>query len=175
MPYSKGFKARMIQRLTVPNPVSANALAGEVGVCQATLSRWLRDHTISGMSKDQPSSSRRWTASEKLRIVLESFRLDESELGKMLRREGVHDAQLKEWQDAVTAGAKAQLEPKKRKSGAKTQEQKKIESLEREVNRKDKALAELTALITLKKKSRRSGGTRTATRPRGARNDHLTC
>jgi transposase-like protein len=39
--YSAAFKTRMVHRLVGPAARSANALASEVGVAQATLSRWL--------------------------------------------------------------------------------------------------------------------------------------
>ena len=40
--YSEKFKARMVERMTGPRRVSANALSKEVGVGQPTLSLWLR-------------------------------------------------------------------------------------------------------------------------------------
>jgi len=46
-------------------------------------------------------------------------------------------------------------------------ESKRIRELERELRRKEKALAETAALLILKKKHNRSGGTRTTTRNRG--------
>jgi hypothetical protein len=51
------------------------------------------------------------------------------------------------------------LEPKP----AKRAETKRIRDLEKELRRKDKALAETAALLVLKKKPRRSGGTRATT------------
>jgi transposase-like protein len=39
--YSEAFKMRMLRRLVGPSAVSANAMAQEVGVSQATLSRWV--------------------------------------------------------------------------------------------------------------------------------------
>ena len=52
MPYSERFKSRMVGRMSGPHASSANALSGEVGVNQPTLSRWLREaRTVSGMAK----------------------------------------------------------------------------------------------------------------------------
>jgi transposase-like protein len=42
MPYSKGFKMSMVQKLTTPGGPSATQLSREVGVPQSTLSRWGR-------------------------------------------------------------------------------------------------------------------------------------
>jgi len=41
--YSETFKTRMVQKMWPPNGRSAGALAGETGLPQPTLSRWLRE------------------------------------------------------------------------------------------------------------------------------------
>ena len=43
---------RMIQRMTGPEAISANALAQEVGVHQTTLSSWLREASYVGDFQD---------------------------------------------------------------------------------------------------------------------------
>jgi len=43
VPYSEGFKSRMVQRMSGPEGVSASMLSADVGVGQPTLSRWLRE------------------------------------------------------------------------------------------------------------------------------------
>lgn len=156
MVYNDGFKARMVQRMTGSEQISANALSQEVGVPQSTLSRWLRGaRTVlpmggskSGRSK-QPAarSTRQWSAEEKLRVVSEASGLSEEDLGAFLRREGLHSSQLKAW----TKQAKDALAPP-RSSRKKSPEIRRLRELEREVTRKDKALAEVTALLALSKK-----------------------
>jgi transposase len=75
---------------------------------------------------------------------LEANELPEEELGEFLRRRGLHQEHLDEWrqalEDALSRGRNAKSETKR------------IRELEREVARKDKALAEATALLVLKKK-----------------------
>ena len=88
--YSTAFKSRMLRRLVGPDAVSANALAQEVGVGQTILSRWLREsRTVEPMT----SKKKRWTGAEKLRVVLEARGLSETDLGALLRREGLHEAE----------------------------------------------------------------------------------
>lgn len=158
--------------MTGVNPISANALAQEVGVAQGTLSRWLRTaSTLDNMSKHKsgnPKSTRQWTAEEKLRVVVEAMRLSNEELGEFLRKEGLHSAQLEEWK-ALASDAVSDKKPARKKV---SQEAKRIKELERELRRKEKALAEAAALLILKKKSRRSGGTRTTPQPGATENDH---
>jgi len=151
--HPEGFKARMIARMSGPEGISASALSRETGVMQTTLSRWLRKaSSLHSMSQPQePSNSpRSWSAEEKLRIVFEASRLDPKELGAFLRREGLHETQLQEW----TRAAVASLEAPRAKTRRATESERRILHLERELDRKDKALAEVTALLVLQKKLR---------------------
>ena len=152
MPYNEGFKARMIQRMAGPEGITATALSKEVGIGQPTLSRWLRERSVGSMTDDKPKARRTWTAAEKLRVVQEASQLESDELGGLLRREGLHETQLKEWVEAVNVAALASLAPAKRSRSKRTPEQKRIDELEKELTRKEKALAEVTALLVLKKK-----------------------
>lgn len=145
--YSTAFKNRMLQRLVGPQAISANALAQEVGVAQESLSRWLRaTRNIEGMA---PSSNpkRKWTGAEKLRVVSDARGLSETDLGAFLRREGLHATDLAAWRTA----AEAALSESGRRA-APSAEQRRIQALERELRRKDAALAETAALLVLKKK-----------------------
>jgi transposase-like protein len=141
----------MVERMVGPDRTSASALAREVGVGQSTLSRWHREaHMGKGRGKKgkkDSKSPRIWSAEDKLRVVQESLGLSEEDLGAYLRREGLHEAQLREWRQAVL-GALRGL----KKGPKKSPEAKKVRELERELYRKDKALAEVTALLALKKK-----------------------
>ena len=91
-------------------------------------------------------------AAEKLRLVKEAAELPEEELGAFLRRNGLHEAQLEEWRHKVEEAALGALEKSKKGRRQASPEAKRIRELERELNRKDKALAEVTALLALKKK-----------------------
>jgi len=161
--YNDGFKARMVQRMAGPEGISASALSKEVGVHQPTLSRWLRQaRTVSLMGESgddkkrhEPKSTRQWNAEDKLRIVQEAAKLRDEDLGAFLRREGLHMAQLEEWRALVISALSSPAKSKSRKSSP---ESKKIRALEKELNRKEKALAEVAALLALQKKAREIWG-----------------
>jgi transposase len=177
MRYSEKFKSRMISKLLPPNARSAVSLSKEVGVSQATLSRWLRDAKLQPMTKNTKTtkSKRRRSPDEKVRVVMEATALSGEELGAFLRREGLHDADLEELRADVTEAASEGL--RARRSRGTTAEQKKIRQLERELDRKEKALAEAAALLVLRANGRpssRSAGKaalprRTIEAPRDAR------
>ena len=153
MPYTRGFKARMIQRMAGPERITASALSSEVGVAQPTLSRWLRERSLAQMTHEEtPKQRRTWTPAQKLRVVQQASQLTDDELGAFLRREGVHTSQLNEWIEVVKAASLAALTAPKRSRAKKSPEQKKIHALEKELNRKDRALAEVTAILALKKR-----------------------
>lgn len=160
MRYSNGFRARMVQRLATPCGPSAGQLAQEVGVSQPTLSRWLREEGTVGESSfsSQFPSPRRgmtakrpqdWSAEEKLQALIEAATVTQEDLGAFLRRQGLHEAQLKEWHQLVLSGLKQQP---MRPGNASTAQARRVRELERELTRKEKALAEAAALLILKKK-----------------------
>ena len=168
MQYSEVMKARMIKRMTGPRAVTASALAEEIGIPQPTLSRWLREaSTVLPVSKSRtrgtktsngsptPKRAQDWTSQQKVQVVLETAALSDEEMGAYLRRNGLHREQLEQWRQQVIEGATSALEstPSRRKRGAgPSPEQQRIRELERQLRRKDKALAETTALLVLKKK-----------------------
>ena len=164
MQYTNGFKARMVQRLTGPERISATALSKEVGVSQAPLSRWLQAAstvgTVGGGHSNREGGGktpRRWPAEEKLRVVNEAARLSDEDLGAFLRKEGIHEAQLDEWRGVIAEAAKIALGGSRKRAKA-SPEAKRIRELEKELLRKDRALAEVTALLTLKKKAQQIWG-----------------
>ncbi len=166
MPYSNGLKARMLRRLTGPDRVSANKLAQDIGISQNTLSRWLREaggeerreRRGKTVKRSGPAIGSRpvrpddLPPAEKFRLVMEASVLSEDELGEFLRRNGLHEAQLEEWRQKVEEAAVGVLGKPKKGRRHKSLEAKRVQQLERELHRKDKALAEVTALLALKKK-----------------------
>jgi transposase len=140
----------MVQRMAGPEAISANRLSQEVGIGQPTLSKWLRraegrmGSVKLGSSPPPPCRPEDWSPEERLRIVLEASRLSEEELGAFLRREGLQEAVLTDWR----AAALDALKPQRKPSG----DSRRVRELEKQLRRKDKALAEAAALLVLQKK-----------------------
>jgi hypothetical protein len=87
-----------------------------------------------------------WTAEAKLKALVETTGLAEDELGLYLRREGVYAHQITAWRAEVIAHFET------RPTWAKDVRDETIRQLEREILRKDNALAEASALLILQKK-----------------------
>ena len=157
MNYSEGFIARQVRRMAGPEGLSATALAKEIGVPQPTLSRWLRAASKVESMTNEPGKKgasargKRWTPEEKLRVLARAAEIDDEELGEFLRTEGVHEATLRQWREAAASALADTSKPRHKK---KSPEAKRVAELERELRRKEKALAEMAALITLQKKVR---------------------
>ncbi len=151
----------MVSKLVGPGAKSAAGLSAEVGIHHGTLSRWLREEgsvrptlakKMTPEPLEQPAVERRRrkerSPEEKLRLLLASQSVPAEELGAFLRREGLHDAELQEWQ----ASAREGLEGRSDATARKKQQAKRVRALEKELTRKDRALAEAAALLMLKKK-----------------------
>ena len=156
--YSEKFKARMIEKLAGPHALTSVQLAAETGVPQPTLSRWLREATTlrKKMAKRQDEEEKMLESAEgperspeeKLSFVIEAASVPESDLGEWLRRKGIHAAQLDEWRADAMSGLKGKVDTRKDRA----EDARHIRKLEREIVRKDKALAEAAALLVLQKK-----------------------
>ena len=141
-PFSVAFKQKMVERLTGKNAVSAIQLARETGVAQQNLSRWLQEaRSLPIMADYLKPTARLWTVEQKARILAEACQLDGEQLTPYLEREGVKRAEYEQWRLALDEGGAASTSTSKR-----------IRQLERELARKEKALAEAAALLILKKK-----------------------
>ncbi len=150
--YSEQFKSAMVAKIAVPEGISVSALSQEVGIPHQTLSRWVKEYAKFGGNGGGKMKSKRpedWTAEEKLKALLEYDKLDEEQRGKYLREKGLHSIHLQRWQwEFIEAYAS-----KKKKTRGGDPRQKRIKELEKELRRKDKALAETAALLVLKKKA----------------------
>jgi transposase len=164
VPYSDMFKRKMIQKMTGPDSISATALSKQVDVPQSTLSKWLKTAGIkppygfpdngaknpqmrAHMNAKRPED---WSPEEKLKAVLEAAALADDQLGAFLRRKGLHETHLQQWRLRMLNGLGKPGGDKKSPRSA--VDLKRIRALEKELKRKDKALAETAALLVLKKK-----------------------
>jgi len=153
--YSEKFKARMIQRMTGARRISANALSKEVGVAQPTLSLWLREASRVGVVSDNDNDSpdrrpEEWSPQEKMMAVLEARSISDGDLGGWLRRKGLKVAHLRQWEELMQEQASAVFSPREPK--ASVESRRRVKQLEKELGRKDKALAETSALLVLQGK-----------------------
>lgn len=153
--YSEGFRERAMQMMMAPNAVSVAQVSRDTGVSEQTLYNWRNRLRHEGKAVPADSSNpARWNGENKLAVVIETAALNEEELAEYCRRKGLYAEQIIRWREAAIAGAQ-ELRPlcvdERREL---QQERKKTRKLEKELRRKDRALAETAALLVLQKKAR---------------------
>jgi hypothetical protein len=94
--------------------------------------------------KDRP-------AKEKLKTLMEYDTLTFEMRGEYLRKNGLHEEHINSWRKQIEDALSSPSQ--KRDRSKLIAEQKKIKKLEQELRRKEKALAEASALLILKKKA----------------------
>jgi transposase len=147
--YSKEFRNAIITKILNRGEKSMLEICANEGVALGTGSRWVSMHSrLSDMKT--PKSSKKWTAEEKLKVLIETGNLSVEELGIYIRKHGLYSQQLTDWKSEFISSMKTPTKSKIAKSDINSK--KMIKSLEREINRKDKALAEASALLILQKK-----------------------
>jgi len=95
-------------------------------------------------------SPQHWTPEEKFKAVMAFDGLEPEEQGAYLRREGVHADHIDMWREKMTKSLALESHDKRSERGELIY---KILDLEKELSRKEKALAEAAAIIILKKKA----------------------
>ena len=148
-------KDAILNKMLAPHPPSIRELAQREGISEATLYNWRIQLRKQGRPvPEHDRSSENWSAQTKFAVILETAALSEIELSEYCRAKGLFPEQVKQWRE-ISIQAHAEGEPTDA-AGAKLNklQSKQIKRLEREVQRKDKALAEAAALLLLQKKVR---------------------
>ena len=143
--YGEAFKNRMVARLLPPESAELGVVAAETGVSVQTLERWRED------AQTRPARGRAWSAGARLEAVITVATMDEAGKNAWCREHGVYPAELDKWRSSATT-ALAEPEDVRATPQATRQDKKRIKELERELLRKDRALAETAALLVLSKK-----------------------
>ena len=151
MAYSEEFKKTMLRKVLVSGGLTIPELSRQIGVSYQSIYNWKTEYQNKGTENpDTPEflrSPRQWRDGQKFNALLEAAALPEEKLGRWLREKGLRSEHLEVWQEEM----KKKLDQQKKNQELK-EAKKRIKELERELNRKDKALAEMTALVVLKKK-----------------------
>jgi transposase len=150
--YSSQFKEAILTKLS-QSGLSVRKFAEQEGINLSTLYSWQKQFNTSGLNVSKVSSSDKWSSEEKFSVVLETATLSEVELNEYCRVKGLYSEQVKAWKQACI-GVNTTAKPTKRAKVTPEQktDKKRIKELERELRRKDKALAETAALLVLGKK-----------------------
>ena len=111
----------------------------------ATLERW----RAAALAKGPGGGNQRWTAAARLEAVVATAAMDEATRSAWCREQGLYAAELDAWKRDAIAGLG---EPRAVSAVEARQDRRRVKQLERELHRKDRALAETAALLVLTKK-----------------------
>ena len=151
--YSEEFKKSAVQKILLRKGKTVEQICSEIGISSPSFYEWRKKCVNAPGMKNKERCPQDWSAAEKFKAVMDFDRLSEQAQGEFLRRSGLHTDHILEWKKLMEAG----LEPVKKltaeERAERVEDRRKIKELERELHRKDKALAETAALLILKKKA----------------------
>lgn len=156
MAFSKEFKESLIAKVLTEPRRSIRSVAREAQVGISSLHKWVHDsQNLSNgtFATPNPKVNRPedWSAKQRFEAVIASETMTNEELNQYCRQQGLYKAQLERWKlDFMTDKASTLSKQQASELKALRAQNK---QLQRELHRKEKALAEVSALLVLKKKA----------------------
>ena len=158
--YTQSFKQQAVEKaLSRADGTTLAEITDSLGIGHSTLHKWIvksknqqlesyseHDSTsISGVRKEKRPQE--WSQEERLDMVIACGSLDEAAMNALCRERGLYAHHVGQWkQDFINALTGNERTESKSLKGE-------VRELKKELNRKDRALAETAALLVLKKKA----------------------
>ena len=154
MAYPEERKEAVLKKMLPPNNRPIPELALEEGISEGTLYGWRKEARQQGrLMPDGDLTPEGWTSKDKFAAVLETAALNETELAEYCRKKGLFPEQIATWREACEEANNWQQSQEKKLKQQMREQRKQTQQLERELARKEKALAEAAALLILQKKA----------------------
>jgi hypothetical protein len=159
--YTPAFQQQALSKVRARGKRTLESVAAELNMPLGTLKGWLKRSSTDGVGLshaanplgDVPASQ--WSPAQRLLALQESHTLSGSALHAWCREKGLFEHQLKQWRDAFCATVQTPVVSAAAQRAANTalrELQTRHARLQREMRRKDRALAEAAALLMLQKK-----------------------
>ncbi len=161
--YNQSFKIQAVEKaLSRSDVTTLKEVSDSLGIGQSTLNKWVvksRNHefepvtdseitSLSLMSKEKRPQD--WSLEEKLNLIVACGSLDDEAVSALCREQGIYPHHIKQWKQDFVGGAKTGTKATALSEAKSLKHE--IKGLKKELNRKDKALAETAALLVLQKK-----------------------
>ncbi len=138
-----------------PDRKSITELAKTEGVSRASLYLWRKQARLNGeLMPDHDEAPEGWSAQDKFNAVLQTATMSESQISEYCRSQGLYPEQIQRWKLACQSANDWDSSQRSQLAKQQRGDKKKIKDLERDLQRKEKALAEAAALLILQKKVR---------------------
>lgn len=158
--YSQTFKIQAVEKVLLrADNVTIKEVANSLGVDVSSLNRWrvqAKQQTLNITSTNeislltQEKRPQDWTLEERLNMVISCAVLDDKALSEHCREQGLYPHHIAQWKLDFANGSQSDNKPVSRNEVKILKHENK--ALKKELNRKDKALAETAALLVLQKK-----------------------
>lgn len=153
MGYSPERRESVLKKMLPPNSLSIATLAKDEGISDATLYLWRKAARDAGrLMPDSDNTPNGWTSRDKFAAVMETAAMSETDIAGYCREKGIYPEQLADWRQACEKANDWNQASEKELKAATKSDRKKLRQLEKELSRKEKALAEAAALLVLRKK-----------------------
>ena len=151
MKYSKSFRNAILKKVLPPENRSAYSVAKEAGIAVVTINSWLANLKDGKLTVEQdgddPVNER--SMKEKFDLLLEHQNLPGESEGEWLRQKGLHSEHVSLFRQELTSLMTNKSDEKDNRI---RELEKQLKQQQKELQRKDSALAEVVAILTLKKK-----------------------
>jgi len=154
MNYPAELKESLLRRMLPPNNESITKISKQEGISEQTLRNWRDNARKEG--KAAPGTDAvpdDWSTQDKFLIVVETAGMNASELAEYARQKGLYVEQISQWKDACMSANGGVAKEAARLNKELKESERKRRNLEKELTRKEKALAEAAALLVLSKKA----------------------
>ncbi len=152
--YTKEEKVEIVKRMMPPNNESVGQLSEELGITEPTLYKWRKEARLAGNPTPEDGQiSEQWSSEDKFLVVMETYAMNSAELAEYCRKKGLYKEQIEAWRvSCLNANGRESSQSKQLNQELKD-EKKRAKTLEKDLRKKEKALAEAAALLLLRKKA----------------------
>lgn len=151
---SKERKAAILAQLLPPNNHSISSISEREHIGKSTLYSWLYKAKQNGhfVKPKKENRSEDWQSDVKFSMIIATAGMNGHELSEYCRQHGIYPDQINHWKQSCLAGFNVSKSQNTSDSLIIKEQKKQIAKLERELRRKEKALAEAAALLVLRGK-----------------------
>lgn len=146
--YSSDFKQSIVQKISNPGGPTIMEMSEKTGVHHTSIRNWIQSYANTPTMK----KTKEWTPERKLEVIIKTAGMTENQLGEFLRSNGLHSSDLDQWKQDFYSSQQSVGRPKIDPEIAQLRNKEK--ELSKDLRRKDRALAEMSARVILLKKSR---------------------
>jgi transposase len=152
--YSEERKQAIIKRMSPPDNTPVSRLVEETGISDCTLYTWRKEARMKGLVvPGDGKNAEDWSSEDKFSVVLETATMNEAEIAEYCRKKGLYADQITAWRQVCMRANAAAMEKDKQSKASNFKDKREIQSLKKQLHRKDRALAETAALLVLRKKA----------------------